>query len=111
MIGFIICISLLLMKMGFTLICIYACVCLCFFMEHEIVFTHIIAIFFRFCNHPDDKKRAKVAMILDKLITLTIEEVEMYPSIQAKIWGNIGQVSHVLFNVLLLWQKSLELSC
>ncbi len=31
-------------------------------------------------------------MILDKLITLTIEEVEMYPSIQAKIWGNIGQV-------------------
>lgn len=46
----------------------------------------------RFCNHPDDKKRAKVAMILDKLITLTIEEEEMYPSIQAKIWGNIGQV-------------------
>ena len=32
-------------------------------------------------------------MILDKLITLTIEEEEMYPSIQAKIWGNIGQVS------------------
>ena len=47
----------------------------------------------RFCNHPDDKKRQKVAMILDKLITLTKEEEEMYPSIQAKIWGNIGQVS------------------
>ncbi|KAA0197873.1 hypothetical protein HAZT_HAZT005336 [Hyalella azteca] len=45
----------------------------------------------RFCSHPDDKKRQKVSMILDKLITLTIEEEEMYPSIQAKIWGNIGQ--------------------
>ena len=33
-----------------------------------------------------------MALILDKLITMTIEEVEMYPSIQAKIWGNIGQV-------------------
>lgn len=29
-------------------------------------------------------------LILDKLITLTIEEVKMYPSVQAKIWGNIG---------------------
>ncbi|XP_042235752.1 neurofibromin-like isoform X1 [Homarus americanus] len=54
----------------------------------------------RFCSHPDDKKRAKVAMILDKLITLTIEEVEMYPSIQAKIWGNIGQVSELIDMVL-----------
>ena len=54
----------------------------------------------RFCNHADDKKRAKVAMILDKLITLTIEEEEMYPSIQAKIWGNIGQVSELIDMVL-----------
>lgn len=46
----------------------------------------------RFCKHSDDAKRQKVALILDKLITLTIEEVEMYPSIQAKIWGVIGQV-------------------
>ena len=38
--------------------------------------------------------------ILDKLITLTIEEVEMYPSIQAKIWGNIGQVSELIDLVL-----------
>ena len=39
----------------------------------------------RFCGrHPDDAKRQKVAHILDKLITLTIEEVEMYPSIQAR---------------------------
>ena len=54
----------------------------------------------RFCGHPDDKKRQKVAMILDKLITLTIEEEEMYPSIQAKIWGNIGQVSELIDMVL-----------
>lgn len=56
----------------------------------------------RFCKHPtDDAKRQKVAHILDKLITLTIEEVEMYPSIQAKIWGNIGQVGQLLFFFLL----------
>ncbi|XP_023326814.1 neurofibromin isoform X3 [Eurytemora carolleeae] len=57
----------------------------------------------RFCNckHPaDDTKRQKVAHILDKLITLSIEEVEMYPSIQAKIWGNIGQVSELIDMVL-----------
>ena len=40
----------------------------------------------------EDTKRQKVALILDRLITLTIEEEEMYPSIQAKIWGSIGQV-------------------
>ena len=39
-------------------------------------------------------------MILDKLITMTIDEVEMYPSIQAKIWGNIGVVSDLLDMVL-----------
>ena len=38
-------------------------------------------------------RKQKVAIILEKLITLTIEEEEMYPSVQAKIWGNIGQVS------------------
>ena len=54
----------------------------------------------KFCSHPDDKKRAKVAMILDKLITLTIEEEEMYPSIQAKIWGSIGQVVELIDMVL-----------
>ncbi|RWS29482.1 neurofibromin-like protein, partial [Leptotrombidium deliense] len=54
----------------------------------------------RFCKHSDDNKRLRVATILDKLITLTIEEVEMYPSIQAKIWGNIGQVSDLLDMVL-----------
>ncbi|XP_022666414.1 neurofibromin-like isoform X2 [Varroa destructor] len=54
----------------------------------------------RFCRHSDDNKRQRVATILDKLITLTIEEVEMYPSIQAKIWGKIGQVSDLLDMVL-----------
>lgn len=39
-------------------------------------------------------------MILDKLITLTIEEVEMYPSIQAKIWGSLGQVPDLIDMVL-----------
>ncbi|KAL5015709.1 hypothetical protein ScPMuIL_005298 [Solemya velum] len=54
----------------------------------------------RFCRHNDENKRQKVALILDKLITMTIEEVEMYPSIQAKIWGNIGQVADLLDMVL-----------
>ena len=54
----------------------------------------------RFCKHSDDNKRQRVSSILDKLITLTIEEVEMYPSIQAKIWGNIGKVSDLLDMVL-----------
>ena len=31
---------------------------------------------------------------------MTIDEVEMYPSIQAKIWGNIGVVSDLLDMVL-----------
>ena len=46
----------------------------------------------RFCRHSDDNKRQKVSLILDKLITLTLQEEEMYPSIIAKIWGNLGQV-------------------
>ena len=31
----------------------------------------------RFCKHSDENKRQKVALILDKLITLTIEEVQV----------------------------------
>ncbi|ESO97611.1 hypothetical protein LOTGIDRAFT_104331 [Lottia gigantea] len=54
----------------------------------------------RFCKHNDENKRQKVALILDKLITMTIEEDEMYPSIQAKIWGNIGQIGDLLDMVL-----------
>lgn len=50
----------------------------------------------RFCKPSDEGKRQKqVAMILEKLINLTIEQKEMYPSIQAKIWGNLGQVRSV----------------
>lgn len=52
---------------------------------------------YRFCKPSDEGKRQqKVAQILEKLIDLTIEEVEMYPSIQAKIWGSIGQVCLIL---------------
>ncbi|XP_078599565.1 neurofibromin-like isoform X3 [Branchiostoma floridae x Branchiostoma japonicum] len=54
----------------------------------------------RFCKHQDDTKRAKVSVILDKLITMTINEKQMYPSIQAKIWGNLGQVGDLLDVVL-----------
>ncbi|XP_076453075.1 neurofibromin-like isoform X4 [Babylonia areolata] len=54
----------------------------------------------RFCKQSDENRRQKVALILDKLITMTIEEVEMYPSIQAKIWGNIGQIADLLDMVL-----------
>ncbi len=54
----------------------------------------------RFCKQNDDNKRMKVSMILDKLITLTIEEDDMYPSIQAKIWSHVGQVSDLLDIVL-----------
>jgi len=31
----------------------------------------------RFCRHADENKRQKVALILDKLITMTIDEVEV----------------------------------
>ena len=54
----------------------------------------------RFCRHNDDNKRQKVAIILDKLISMTIEEDDMYPSIQAQIWSNIGSVSELLDMVL-----------
>lgn len=47
----------------------------------------------RFCKHSDDAKRQRVSAILDKLITMTINEKQMYPSIQAKIWGSLGQVT------------------
>ncbi len=31
----------------------------------------------RFCRHSDDNRRQKVALILDKLISMTIEEEEV----------------------------------
>ncbi|KRX68358.1 Neurofibromin, partial [Trichinella sp. T9] len=60
----------------------------------------------RFCrvSGNDNSKRRAVAKVLDKLITLTIEEIEvrflMYPSIQAKIWGSIGRLSELLDIIL-----------
>ncbi|CAM4729486.1 unnamed protein product [Leuciscus chuanchicus] len=54
----------------------------------------------RFCKHSDDGKRQRVTAILDKLITMTINEKQMYPSIQAKIWGSLGQITDLLDVVL-----------
>ncbi|XP_051540739.1 neurofibromin isoform X1 [Myxocyprinus asiaticus] len=54
----------------------------------------------RFCKHSDDAKRQRVTAILDKLITMTINENQMYPSIQAKIWGSLGQITDLLDVVL-----------
>lgn len=50
----------------------------------------------RFCRHADDGKRQRVAALLDKLVSLTVTEVQMYPSIQAKIWGTVGRISDLL---------------
>ncbi|XP_065225861.1 neurofibromin-like isoform X1 [Planococcus citri] len=54
----------------------------------------------KFCKSTDETKKTKVIQILEKLISLTIQEVEMYPSIQAKIWGSIGKVSELIDIVL-----------
>jgi hypothetical protein len=66
-----------------------------------VIFNLMLAVLFfvyRFCKPSDESKRQqKMAHILEKLILLTIEEVEMYPSIQAKIWGSIGQVCHIFW--------------
>lgn len=63
---------------------------------------HVLLIVYRFCKPSDESKRQqKVAQILEKLIILTIEEVEMYPSIQAKIWGSIGQVCYIFWLYIL----------
>ncbi|XP_055375510.1 neurofibromin [Condylostylus longicornis] len=54
----------------------------------------------KFCKSNDDAKKLKVSQILEKLINLTIEQKEMYPSIQAKIWGSIGQIPDLIDMVL-----------
>ncbi|XP_072402893.1 neurofibromin isoform X3 [Diabrotica undecimpunctata] len=55
----------------------------------------------RFCKASEENKRQKqVAGIIEKLILLTIEETQMYPSIQAKIWGSIGHVPELIDMVL-----------
>lgn len=54
----------------------------------------------KFCKSNDDAKKLKVSQILEKLINLTIEQKEMYPSIQAKIWGSLGQIPELIDMVL-----------
>ncbi|XP_047513398.1 neurofibromin isoform X4 [Pieris napi] len=55
----------------------------------------------KFCKPTEESRRQKqVAQILEKLIELTIEETEMYPSVQAKIWGSIGHVPELIDMVL-----------
>ncbi|KAG7207079.1 hypothetical protein KM043_000959 [Ampulex compressa] len=51
-------------------------------------------------NDEGGKRQKQVTQILGKLITLTIEEVEMYPSIQAKIWSTIGRLPDLIDTVL-----------
>ncbi|XP_031834542.1 neurofibromin 1 isoform X3 [Nomia melanderi] len=51
-------------------------------------------------NDGGGKRQKQVTKILEKLITLTIEEVEMYPSIQAKIWSTIGKLPDLIDTVL-----------
>ncbi|KAK2587535.1 hypothetical protein KPH14_003672 [Odynerus spinipes] len=56
----------------------------------------------KFCKPNDEggKRQKQVSQILEKLINLTIDEVEMYPSIQAKIWSTIGRLPELIDTVL-----------
>ncbi|XP_035742449.1 neurofibromin-like isoform X1 [Vespa mandarinia] len=61
-------------------------------------------------NDEGGKRQKQVSQIIDKLITLTIKEVEMYPSIQAKIWSTIGRLPELIDTVLDNFiQRSVEL--
>ena len=51
------------------------CVCVLIYLMKQYVDCVLLAI--RFCKQSDENKRQKVALILDKLITMTIEEVEV----------------------------------
>lgn len=62
----------------------------------------------RFCKHNDDAKRQRVTAILDKLITMTINEKQMYPSIQAKIRGSLGQVQILHDFLQFIYNKIIE---
>lgn len=56
----------------------------------------------RFYKSNDEcgRRQKQLTEILNQLITLTAEEVEMYPSIQAKIWGTIGRLPELIDIVL-----------
>jgi len=56
----------------------------------------------------DSRRQQRVIQILEKLIQLTVQEVEMYPSIQAKIWGTIGQLPELIDMVLDCFMKRCE---
>lgn len=62
--------------------------------------THLSSFSLRFCKPSDDSKKQKVSQILEQLINLTIDQKEMYPSIQAKIWGSIGEITELIDLVL-----------
>ncbi|XP_043264316.1 neurofibromin isoform X1 [Colletes gigas] len=51
-------------------------------------------------NDGGGNRQKQVTKILEKLVTLTIDEVEMYPSIQAKIWSTIGRLPDLIDTVL-----------
>ncbi|XP_062516439.1 neurofibromin-like isoform X2 [Corticium candelabrum] len=59
-------------------------------------------------EQPDEQKASKVKRILEKLILLTVAEKEsqMYPSIQAHVWGTIGQVPELLDPLLVTFLKT-----
>ncbi|EFN88549.1 Neurofibromin [Harpegnathos saltator] len=65
----------------------------------------------RFYKSNDEcgRRHKQLTEILDQLITLTAEEVEMYPSIQAKIWGTIGRLPELIDIVLDMFiQRSVQ---
>ncbi|KAI5706129.1 hypothetical protein M8J75_005102 [Diaphorina citri] len=92
--------------------------CISGFKQSTIVLKHLCLEYMtpwlpnlvKFCKQSDEGKRQqRVLGIMTKLIELTIKEVEMYPSIQAKIWGSIGQVPELIDMVLdSFLQRSLE---
>ncbi|XP_015174332.1 PREDICTED: neurofibromin isoform X7 [Polistes dominula] len=51
-------------------------------------------------NDEGGKRQKQVSQIIETLIILTIKEVEMYPSFQAKIWSTIGRLPELIDTVL-----------
>lgn len=63
-----------------------------------IAFIKIIVFLSRFCR--DDQRKKQVSSILEQLYILTLNQKEMYPSIQAKIWVSIGALPELIEMVL-----------
>nr|XP_039272479.1 neurofibromin-like [Styela clava] len=53
-----------------------------------------------FLKHADEPKRTKILSIIHRLIELTVDEKDFYPSVQTKIWGSIGQMPDLIDMVL-----------